>query len=354
MSFANDKVYNEYMRPNLALYVRRVRPREILRHLPCLSDSEKGEITANYTQNGDESGMELLIALLKRKQNWAPNFITALRETEHTDLADEMQYHFDKYSKTSGQCRTAAPTHPSAASVVSSPPPSLSLAEYSEQNHHSMPSPVIQQNPVRNNFAEESTINENLEVHQNIQPSSVPSPSTVCDPVLPVPNDSFQHTLPSSSDSVQLSVQMDPSLAPAFSNPTFGIDASVQTSVPPNQSQQLYCPDRVNPCASGNTENLNSTAAILRPDPEKSQNPCGKSSSSEPLQVVHSTLDVSRPSNDESSRNRITNLPASKHLHSTETKMPVQETVSPDKTPTSTSSSKQKQKTVSVHYIFCL
>ncbi|XP_039607760.1 mitochondrial antiviral-signaling protein [Polypterus senegalus] len=344
MSFANDKVYSEYMRPNLALYVRRVRPREILRHLPCLSDSEKGEITANYTQNGDESGMELLITLLKRKQNWATNFIYALRETGHIDLADEMQFQYDKYSKPSGQCKTAAPAHPSTASAVSSPPPSLSSAEYSEQNYHSMPSLIIQKNPLRNNFTEESRINENLEVPQSIQPSSVPSPSTLCYPVLPVPNDSFQHTLISSADSVQLSVQMDPSFAPDFSNPTFGIDAAVQTSIPPNQSQQLYCPDRVNPCASGNTENLNFTDAILRPDPEKRQNPYGKSSSSKPLQVVHSTLDVLCPSNDESSRNHITNLPASKLLHSTEPKMAIQETVSKDKTPTATSSTIQNQK----------
>uniref|UniRef100_A0A3B3BTL2 Mitochondrial antiviral-signaling protein n=1 Tax=Oryzias melastigma TaxID=30732 RepID=A0A3B3BTL2_ORYME len=91
MSFTSDQLYNIYIRRNLPTIASRVKVREVIVHLPCLTSHDRENIEAKRDTNGNHDAMVLLMECLKRRENWPEQLIQALEACEHTMLASEVR-----------------------------------------------------------------------------------------------------------------------------------------------------------------------------------------------------------------------------------------------------------------------
>ncbi|KAM4540255.1 mitochondrial antiviral-signaling protein [Fundulus diaphanus] len=121
MSFASDRLYNGYLRRNMPAIVSRVKVREIIPHLPCLTDHDKENIEAKRETYGNYDGMVLLLDCLKRRENWPEQFIQALQACEHTTLAAEIRQEYDSLRGVNNSSSASAPAAVVRAHVH--PPP---------------------------------------------------------------------------------------------------------------------------------------------------------------------------------------------------------------------------------------
>ncbi|XP_049595997.1 calphotin isoform X2 [Syngnathus scovelli] len=96
MSFASDKLYNGYLRTHMPTIVTKVKVREIVPHLPCLTDQDRETIEAKREMCGNFDSMVLLLDCLKRRDSWLEHFIRALDMCEHGAIAAEIQAEYDK------------------------------------------------------------------------------------------------------------------------------------------------------------------------------------------------------------------------------------------------------------------
>ncbi|XP_067099812.1 mitochondrial antiviral-signaling protein isoform X1 [Osmerus mordax] len=139
MSFAGDKLYNDYIRKNMGTFNSTVKVTEIMPHLPCLTQSDRDEIGAKREQAGNYNAMQLLVDCLKRRENWSEELISALRACEHYALAQVVQ---DKYNSF-----LVNPKSPSPATTVvkahvhpaPTPNPSLPIPESSDDSASASP-----------------------------------------------------------------------------------------------------------------------------------------------------------------------------------------------------------------------
>uniref|UniRef100_A0A8C3G310 Mitochondrial antiviral-signaling protein n=1 Tax=Cyclopterus lumpus TaxID=8103 RepID=A0A8C3G310_CYCLU len=95
MSFINDKLYNGYLRQNMGAIVSKVKVREIIIHLPCLTPHDQETIEAKREMCGNYNSMVLLLDCLKRRENWPQQFIDALEACEQTTLAAEIRAEYN-------------------------------------------------------------------------------------------------------------------------------------------------------------------------------------------------------------------------------------------------------------------
>ncbi|XP_068607899.1 mitochondrial antiviral-signaling protein [Brachionichthys hirsutus] len=95
MSFVNDKLYKGYLRRNLSTIVSTVKVREIIAHLPCLTDHDKENIEAKREICGNYDGMVLLLDCLKRRENWPEQFIDALEACDYPAIAAEIRREYN-------------------------------------------------------------------------------------------------------------------------------------------------------------------------------------------------------------------------------------------------------------------
>ncbi|XP_016329326.1 mitochondrial antiviral-signaling protein-like [Sinocyclocheilus anshuiensis] len=107
MSFTREQFYNEAIRPNLARFSSTVKVRDILPHLPCLTLTDREEVEAKRETSGNFTAMQTLLDNLRRREKWPDEFITALRNCEHRELADEISATYDRIR---GITNNAAPT----------------------------------------------------------------------------------------------------------------------------------------------------------------------------------------------------------------------------------------------------
>ncbi|KAJ8335765.1 hypothetical protein SKAU_G00391070 [Synaphobranchus kaupii] len=91
MTYASDRLYDGYLRRNMATFVSTVKVTEIIPHLPCLTQSDREEIVAKRESAGNYIAMQMLLDYLKRRQNWVDEFIRALEQCEHSRLASEIR-----------------------------------------------------------------------------------------------------------------------------------------------------------------------------------------------------------------------------------------------------------------------
>ncbi|XP_053700856.1 cell surface glycoprotein 1-like [Synchiropus splendidus] len=91
MSFASEQLSNGYLRRNMPTIVSKVKVREIIPHLPCLSAHDKETIEAKREAYGNYDSMVLLLDCLKRRENWPDQFIGALEACEHVTIAAEIR-----------------------------------------------------------------------------------------------------------------------------------------------------------------------------------------------------------------------------------------------------------------------
>ncbi|KAG7266146.1 hypothetical protein CRUP_016394 [Coryphaenoides rupestris] len=122
MSSAEEKLYNGYLRTNMAAIATQVKAREIVPHLPCLTLSDREEIEAKRENNGNFNAMQLLLDCLCRWERWPEQFIAALEACEHVAMSATVR---DEYDRLRRLCAPAASCPPSTVvkATVHSPPP---------------------------------------------------------------------------------------------------------------------------------------------------------------------------------------------------------------------------------------
>ncbi|XP_019953805.2 mitochondrial antiviral-signaling protein [Paralichthys olivaceus] len=154
MSFASDKLYNGYLRRNMPTIVSRVKVREIIVHLPCLTTHDRENIEAKRETNGNYDGMGLLLECLRRRENWPEQFIKALEECEHTTIAAEIRAEYDALrgvnnSNPSSPSTTVirAHVHP-APSASHLPIPESGAAAVTPAEASAPPEPAAQASPL--------------------------------------------------------------------------------------------------------------------------------------------------------------------------------------------------------------
>lgn len=109
MSFASEKLYDGYLRRNMPTIVSKVKVREIIVHLPCLTTHDRENIEAKRETSGNYDGMVLLLECLKRRENWPEQFIQGLEACEHQSLAAEIRKEFDSLRGVNNSGSGSAP-----------------------------------------------------------------------------------------------------------------------------------------------------------------------------------------------------------------------------------------------------
>ncbi|KAM9787698.1 mitochondrial antiviral-signaling protein-like isoform X1 [Syngnathus typhle] len=130
MSFASDKLYNGYLRTHMPTIVTKVKVREIVPHLPCLTDQDRETIEVKREMCGNFDSMVLLLDCLKRRDSWLEHFIRALDMCEHGAIAAEIQAEYDKLQGASNSAPSSPPT--SVVKVHVDPAPSAAHPSGSE------------------------------------------------------------------------------------------------------------------------------------------------------------------------------------------------------------------------------
>lgn len=90
MTFAEDKTY-EYIRYHHKQF-RHIRAREILPYLGCLTTSDQDRLHAELDRWGNADSLWKLFDSLRRRKGWVESLIQALRDCEHTQLAEEVAH----------------------------------------------------------------------------------------------------------------------------------------------------------------------------------------------------------------------------------------------------------------------
>ncbi|KAG7461573.1 hypothetical protein MATL_G00192560 [Megalops atlanticus] len=115
MGFAYDKLYEEFIRPHMPEFVDKVKVREILPFLCCLTSSDQEEIWAQTDMRGNGAGMQVLLDCIRRRENWPEDLIQALKMRKHTTLANRMEEKYEslkaphKYTAMSPQVSLVKP-----------------------------------------------------------------------------------------------------------------------------------------------------------------------------------------------------------------------------------------------------
>ncbi|KAM9842031.1 mitochondrial antiviral-signaling protein [Aulostomus maculatus] len=129
MTFASDKLYNGYLRRKMPTIVSKVKVREIVVHLPCLTAHDRENIEAKREQYGNYDGMVLLLDCLRRRENWPEQFIEALEACEQTTIAAEIRAEYDALRGPNNPNPSSPPTTVVRASVHQAPSAHLSVPE---------------------------------------------------------------------------------------------------------------------------------------------------------------------------------------------------------------------------------
>lgn len=90
--------------------VSKVKVREIVIHLPCLTDHDRENIEAKREVCGNYDSMVLLLDCLKRRENWPEQFIAALEACAHTTLAAEIRAEYDALRGINNSNPSSPPT----------------------------------------------------------------------------------------------------------------------------------------------------------------------------------------------------------------------------------------------------
>nr|XP_033497951.1 polycystic kidney disease protein 1-like 3 [Epinephelus lanceolatus] len=109
MSLASDKLYNGYLRRNMPTIVSKVKVREILNHLPCLTSQDRETIEAKRETYGNYDSMVLLLDCLKRRENWPEQFIKALEACEQPTLAAEIRAEYEALKENNNSSNPSSP-----------------------------------------------------------------------------------------------------------------------------------------------------------------------------------------------------------------------------------------------------
>lgn len=119
--------------------VSKVKVREIVVHLPCLTAHDRETIEAKRETSGNFQGMVLLLDCLKRRENWPEQFIEALEACEHTTIAADIRREYNALRGNNSN-PSSPPTNVVRAHVH--PPPSDSRLPVPETGAAAAPAAV--------------------------------------------------------------------------------------------------------------------------------------------------------------------------------------------------------------------
>ncbi|XP_061600277.1 mitochondrial antiviral-signaling protein [Cololabis saira] len=195
MPFAADKLYNGYLRRKMPTIVSKVKVREIMIHLPCLTGHDRDTIEAKRETCGNYDGMVLLLDCLKRRENWPEQFIEALEACEQTAIAAEIRA---EYSALKG----------GASSGAGSPPTTVVRA-------HVHPAPAAAAAPPEAPAGPDAQVAAPLEpptqqqAHQDT-PEPEPEPAAPSPPSTPPPSPEVPHAQVTDTPPPQTEVNSHP------------------------------------------------------------------------------------------------------------------------------------------------
>ncbi|XP_051803912.1 mitochondrial antiviral-signaling protein [Acanthochromis polyacanthus] len=172
MSFVDDKLYNGYLRRNMPTIVSKVKVREIMVHLPCLTSHDRETIEAKRETSGNFQGMVLLLDCLKRRENWPEQFIEALEACEHTTIAADIRREYNALRGNNSN-PSSPPTNVVRAHVH--PPPSDSRLPVPETDAAPAASAVVEAPPSPPEPAVQTP--PPLETPQQLQVAQTPAPA---------------------------------------------------------------------------------------------------------------------------------------------------------------------------------
>ncbi|XP_029349744.1 mitochondrial antiviral-signaling protein [Echeneis naucrates] len=124
MSFVSDKLYNGYLRRRMPMIASKVKVREIIVHLPCLTAHDRENIEAKRETYGNHDSMVLLLECLRRRENWPEQFIEALEACEHPTIAAELRAEYNALRGANNSIPSSPSTTATRAHVHVPPPAS--------------------------------------------------------------------------------------------------------------------------------------------------------------------------------------------------------------------------------------
>ncbi|XP_072313585.1 uncharacterized protein [Eucyclogobius newberryi] len=221
MSYASDKLSRGYLRKNMPRIVTTVRPREIVVHLPCLTDHDRETIEAKRETCGSFDAMVRLLDCLKRREDWPEQFIAALEACEHRIIAAEIR---DEYDALRGINNSSPPPAPPAANVVTAhvhPAPSAP--------HLPVPGPAASAQPAQDVQSEPPVTQFIQETEKPAPPSSPPPEAAAAAAAPPV----VKLTTPPEQPQPQTEAVVVPPATPSSSPDS--VRGSSNPSPPPEQ-----------------------------------------------------------------------------------------------------------------------
>uniref|UniRef100_A0A667Z0C9 Mitochondrial antiviral-signaling protein n=1 Tax=Myripristis murdjan TaxID=586833 RepID=A0A667Z0C9_9TELE len=174
MSFASDKLYNGFLRRKMPFLASNVKTREIVPHLPCLTQTDREEIEAKRDSSGNYTGMQTLLDCLRKRQNWPEEFITALEACEHTDIAAEIRAEYNSLKGSNNPKPPSPPTTVIKAHVHPAPPAARPVAT-PEQNGNTQ---AAVSPPSEAPAPPQPTSQASPPPKATVQPEAHPSPAT--------------------------------------------------------------------------------------------------------------------------------------------------------------------------------
>ncbi|XP_034431970.1 mitochondrial antiviral-signaling protein isoform X1 [Hippoglossus hippoglossus] len=224
MSFASDKLYNGYLRRRMPAIVSKVKVREVIIHLPCLTTHDRENIEAKRETNGNYDGMVLLLDCLKRRENWPEQFIEALEACEQTTIAAEIRAEYDALrgnSNPSSPSSTVIRAHvhpapsashlpiPESGAAAASPPAEASAPpEPAAQASPPLETPV--QSEAQSSAAEQASLPEAVPPPEPVpEPPQATQIEVVPPPTTPPPSPVTPHT-PASTPPRQVNAHQEP------------------------------------------------------------------------------------------------------------------------------------------------
>ncbi|XP_068194766.1 mitochondrial antiviral-signaling protein [Antennarius striatus] len=316
MSFVNDKLYKGYLRQNLPTIVSTVKVREIVPHLPCLTDHDKENIEAKREIYGNHDSMVLLLDCLKRRQNWPEQFIEALEACDYPTIAADVRREYNALRGITNSSSSSPPTvtqahvHPEpSASHVSSPG---SVTNSEDLPPAEAPAPTDQASPPL-----ETTV-------QTQDPQSSPAPAP--DPVPELPQSAQVETRPPAPVTPYNEVLTTPPPQMVAVNTHQEPEENSESVILDITGDNGGLPDEV---TAGNAETLISSADTLQPTGPAEQNEAVSPSCQDLLQPTAITPELRSPQTPSpaGTNSGVTNESSS--LMVTPEKPPVQDTTPP-------------------------
>ncbi|XP_054469880.1 mitochondrial antiviral-signaling protein isoform X2 [Anoplopoma fimbria] len=210
MTFASEKLYNGYLRRSMPTIVTKVKVREIIIHLPCLTAHDRENIEAKRETNGNFDSMVLLLDCLKRRENWPEQFIEALEACEHTTLAAEIRAEYDTLKGTNNSNPNSPPTTVIRAHVHPAPSASPLSVPESHANGPAAAAPLAEASAPPDPAAQASPPPETPVQPQ--APEAVPPPEPVPEPPLSgqVEVEEARPSTPPKSPQREINIQQEP------------------------------------------------------------------------------------------------------------------------------------------------